>query len=83
MLQDIKVEGTILRSKVKWVEMGEKNTKYFINLEKRNYNSKYIKKLIKNDGQEITQPKVILQEQCSFYEDLYRSKIVDSGGSVE
>ena len=31
----------ILRSKVKWVEDGEKNTKYFLDLEKRNYNNIY------------------------------------------
>ena len=35
--------GIILRSKAAWVEDGEKNTKYFINLEKRNHNKKYIK----------------------------------------
>ena len=32
-----KTNGIILRSKAQWVEEGEKNTKYFINLEKRNY----------------------------------------------
>ena len=28
--------GLILRSKARWVECGEKSTKYFLNLEKRN-----------------------------------------------
>ena len=36
-LQRDKINGTILRSKAKFVEEGEKNTKYFLNLEKRNY----------------------------------------------
>ena len=40
-----KNNGIILRSKAKWVEEGEKNTKYFLNLEK-NYNSKCIKLLL-------------------------------------
>ena len=35
--------GIILRSKAQWVEEGEKITKYFINLEKRNFDRKYIK----------------------------------------
>ena len=42
-LQRQKTEGIILRSKAQWAEAGERNTKYFLNLEKRNYNSKYIK----------------------------------------
>ena len=32
-----KTQGIILSSKAKWVEEGEQNTKYFSNLEKRNY----------------------------------------------
>ena len=42
----VKADGIKLRSKTKWVEDGEKNTKYFLNLEKRNYNNTYIKMLI-------------------------------------
>ena len=40
-----KTNGIILRSKAQWVEDGEKNTKYFIKLEKRNYDKKHIKKI--------------------------------------
>ena len=54
-----KPDGIILRSKTKWSEEGEKNTKYFLNLEKRNYNKKTIKKLIGANGDEITDPKKI------------------------
>ena len=32
-----KGKEAMFRSKVKWVEQGEKPTKYFFNLEKRNY----------------------------------------------
>ena len=46
-----KTEAIILRSKAKWVEEGEK---FFLNLEKRNYNNKYIKKLISGDNTELT-----------------------------
>ena len=45
-----KTNGIILRSKAKWSEEGEKNTKYFLNLEKRKYNQKCIKKLIGTNG---------------------------------
>ena len=32
-----KVEGIIVRSRARWHEYGEKNSKYFFNLEKRNH----------------------------------------------
>ena len=32
-----RTKGAILRSKVRWHEDGERNTKYFYSLEKRNY----------------------------------------------
>ena len=68
------VEGTLIRAKIKWSEMGEKNNKYFLNLEKRNYNSKYIKKLVCNN-KSITNPELILNEEMRFYKNLYTSKI--------
>ena len=34
-LRKKKTEGAIIRSRVRWTEFGEKNTKYFLNLEKR------------------------------------------------
>ena len=44
-LYDKKVEGIIIRSRVRWHEHGEKNSKYFLNLEKRNHIKKHIRKL--------------------------------------
>jgi len=32
-----KIKAKILRSKARWYENGEKNSKYFLNLEKRNF----------------------------------------------
>ena len=36
--------GAIIRSKTKWYEEGGKNTRYFLNMEKRNYDKKSSKK---------------------------------------
>jgi len=43
------------------LEKGEKPTKYFLNLEKRNYNRKTINELRKQDGVEIREEKEILK----------------------
>ena len=42
---DKKMEGTIIRSRARWHEYGEKSNKYFLSLEKRNNVRKHIRKL--------------------------------------
>lgn len=37
LMYDKKVEGLIIQARARWHEHGEKNSKYFLNLEKRNY----------------------------------------------
>ena len=39
-ISKLKIQGTIIRSKSRWYNEGEKNTKYFLNLEKRHFNKK-------------------------------------------
>ncbi len=67
--------AAILRSKAIWHEHGEKPTKYFFNLEKRNYNKKSIKRLKMPDGSIIDNKKDILAEQKAFYQKLYTHNI--------
>ena len=45
LMYDKKVEGLIIRARARWHEHGEKNSKYFLNLEKRNHIKKHIRKL--------------------------------------
>ena len=70
-INDKQTEGVMIRSKARWIELGEKNTKYFCALEKRNYKTKHITKLLKSDGTEVSDPKLILQEEKLFYQKLY------------
>ena len=67
-----KVKGVMFRSKVRWYEQGEKNTKYFYALEKARYNSKTCFKIINENQEEITNPHSILEAQKDFYEELYK-----------
>ena len=72
-LENIELErtrGIILRSKVQWTEEGEKNTSYFLRLEKNNYCIKLITKLQVED-ETISEPSRILEEGKLFYQRLY------------
>ena len=67
-LQSIENESThgiILRSKIKWAEDNEKNTTFFLNLEKNNYTNKLITQLNINGKMEYD-PKLILNEEKVF-----------------
>ena len=66
-----KANGVLLRSKVNWAELGERNTKYFLNLEKRNYKNKCITKLIDEKEQTIEDSEGILIYEAKYYNTLY------------
>ena len=68
-----KTQGAIIRSKVKWYNEGERNTKYFHSLEKRHFNSKTIRNLVTDNGTRISTDVEILQEAKNYYESLYTS----------
>ena len=69
-----RTRGACVRSKARWHEFGERSSKYFLNLEKRNYENKCITSLIKENGRSIRDPKEILKEQKRFYQFLYSSQ---------
>ena len=59
---------------MQWIKDGEKATKYFCSLEKRNFINKSISFLDKGDGEIITEQETILKEVYSFYKNLYSFK---------
>ena len=75
-----RIEGSIIRSRAKWLSEGEKPSKYFLNLESRNYVNKTIPRLDVN-GKIIDDQTEILRETQKFYADLYseRTNIDDIG----
>ena len=72
-IMDQKTKGIMLRSGAQYFMEGEKPTKYFFQLEKYRSGAKGMSSLLKTNGEIITDPKVILQEQFSFYKKLYKS----------
>ena len=66
-------EGIIIHSPIAWYEYGEKSSKYFLGLEKRNKSKTHLKKLLSDDrATELTDPKQIRTELKAFYSNLYR-----------
>ncbi len=77
-IDDIKIQGMIIRSKVQWHEEGERSTKYFLGLEKNRSVKKHARKLKLVDGKVITDPVEILNAQVRFYTNLFSSKRCES-----
>ena len=69
------MRGTILRSRARWHNEGERNSNYFYNLEKRNSSNTVVIKLKLNDGSFTTNQLDILNEEKEFYQNLYQSQV--------
>lgn len=70
-----KTDGVMLRSRCRYEELGGKPTKYFFHLEKRNFTSKVINKLVDDNGSEYSETRDILNCQKEFYKCLYSENI--------
>ena len=49
-----KLKGKFIRSRAKWIEEGKQPTKYFCNMESRNFTSKLIYRIELDNGKVIT-----------------------------
>ena len=65
-------EGIILRSKSQWYEEGEKASKYFLTLEKSRKTKTCIRKINSEKQGETCDPKIIMSELKTYYQNLYR-----------
>ena len=61
----------MLRSKVNWYGHGEKSSKYFLSLEKRNKAKSHLRKVVKTNEQETSDPIEIIWSLKKFYSSLY------------
>ena len=67
-------QAAMLRSKVRWTQFGEKNTKMFLNLEKQNARAKLAKSTYDENGRITYDPKKIAHAQVTFFSKLYKSE---------
>lgn len=75
-LYDKKSRGAQIRSRVKWIEEGERNTSYFLRLENYHQSDNVIRK-VTEQTKSVYNDNDILNEICSFYDKLYESKHID------
>ena len=73
-LREKKTKGSIVRSRANLIDNWEKPSKYFLNLEKRNFTNKNIPSLTTANDVIITDSAKILKMQMNFYQDLFSSK---------
>lgn len=71
---DQETAGLVVRSRLRWVEHGEKSSRYFCNLEKRSPEKKVIRNLTMEHGTFQTDPDEIMKELHMFYDKLYTSQ---------
>ena len=69
--EDRDVTRAMFRCRANWQQFGEKSSKYFFNLEKRNYIKKTMYIVKKPDGTLTKDYREILNEQYQFYRHLY------------
>ncbi|KAJ8030142.1 LINE-1 reverse transcriptase-like [Holothuria leucospilota] len=72
-LYNYKLKGIIIRSRARWVEQGEKSTKYFLNLENRHKCINVIRKFKSETGHDVINDASILAELSHFYKKLYNN----------
>ena len=74
-IHEVKGREAMFRSKMKWFELGEKPTKYFFNLEKKNYEKKLIREVELENGEIVSDPVQVNKGIRDFYHNMYTSKI--------
>ena len=73
-LRSIKMKGKIVRSRLQWLQQGEKPSRFFMNLENKNFVEKTIKKVKLRNGSCVTEQEDVLHHIKQYYETLFKSR---------
>ena len=77
LLFDYIVRGNIVRSRINWCEKGEKNSKYFLNVENARSGRATIRRLFDSKGKTTVNPESIMNELKEYYQNLYSNQDSD------
>ena len=75
--REIKLRGMIVRSRINWLDQGEKPSKYFCQLENRNYKAKRMCFLEQENGNIVYEQDELIEETKNFYKKLYEKRQVE------
>lgn len=78
VIQKEKCQGAVLRSKADWALEGERNTSYFLKLEKHRQRSNTVYELEDSNGCCVKDTTSILNTVYKFYSDLYKYEQIDA-----
>ena len=81
-LYDYIIQDKIIRSEVTWYEKGEKNSKFFLNLESNRSGKTCVRRLFDCHGKIIVNSQLILSELRSFYQNLYSNQDSQDSDSI-
>ena len=70
---ELKTKGAMVRSRAKWFEKGEKNTKYFLNLEKSRFDRKRISEIKNEQGNIVSDQMDLLGVLKLYFEKFYQN----------
>ena len=81
LLQEIrekKIKGMMIRSRLQWLQDGEKPSKYFCGLENRNFVSKRMSFIETDNNDILFEQEDLIRETKQFYQSLYSKKETDN-----
>ena len=76
-LYDYIIQGKIIRSRANWYEQGERNLKYFLNLETSKTKRTSVRRLINADEKLVLNSRSIMKELEDFYTSLYKKQRIN------
>ena len=76
-IYDLRGKEAIFRSRTKWIEEGEKPTKYFFNVERRNYEKKTILQVKLENSETTSDFKKVYKEIERFFSNMFTTKLAD------
>ena len=76
-LVDRSLEGVKTRSRVQWLEDGERPMRFFFKLEKERYEKNEVKSILDFDGIEVFTREEIESAHVDFYTNLFSAEPID------